>query len=650
VARAILGTAGHIDHGKTALVRALTGVDTDRLPEEKARGITIDLGFAAMPAPDGGSVGVVDVPGHEDFVRTMVAGATGTDVVLLVVAADEGVMPQTREHLDIVRILAVPRMVVAITKTDLVDDEWLALVTDEVRGALADTPYADAPIVPTSCRSGRGLEVLRARLLEAAAHAPARAEDDLARLPVDRSFTVQGIGTVVTGTLWSGTISAGDRVRILPGSAEARVRSVQVHGRDTARARAGERTALALAGLDREAAERGGVVVTDPSWAPTSMLTVRAGLLPSAPKGLEPGERVRALLGTAEVMARCAFLEGPEPLRPGSAAWIQLRLEAPVLARAGDRVVLRSYSPMLTVGGAVVAEPLPPKRRRVDEQDRHALEALVAKDAVQRVLGAVALAAWRGAPADSLPQACGLPPSVVGAALGSLEAEGGVVARGRVFAPAVARQAEARIVGALDAGHASDPLRATVGLERLRDALPSWASPVLAEAILSGLAQKGTLELTGGGARRPGYRTAPTPDQEAACRSLLGAFESAGLAAPFLDELPEALRARADLTSLVRFLEAQGSLRSVGEGLWMSSRALDEAAEAIRSVLGGRFGLGPADFREVLPVSRRHLLPLLAHFDGIGVTLRHGSLRDVPSRGQGPSGAAPANASGPSGI
>jgi len=632
LARAVLGTAGHIDHGKTALVRALTGVDTDRLPEEKARGITIDLGFAELVAPDGARLGVVDVPGHEDFVRTMVAGATGIDVVLLVVAADEGVMPQTREHLDIVQLLAVPRMVVALTKVDLVDHEWLTLVSEEVRGVLAGTPYAAAPITSTSCRSGTGLEELRAYLFQAGAQAGAHVEGDLARLPVDRSFTVQGIGTVVTGTLWSGTLSAGERARILPGSGEGRIRSVQVHGRDVPAARAGERTALALAGLDRGAVERGSVVVTDPSWAATSMLTVRAHLLLTAPRTVEAGERIRVLLGTAEVMARCAFLEGREPLEPGGTAWVQLRLEEPMLARAGDRIVLRGYSPVVTLGGGVVAEPLSPKRRRVDEGEGHALEALLADDPFQRLLGTLTLGGWGGVPVDSLPQVSGLPPAAISGALARLDAEGGLACRGTAFAPGVVAQARARMLEALDRGHTSDPLRPSIPLERLREALPAWASGALGEGTMAALARDGELELAEGGARRPGFRAVPTADQEAACHALRDTFEAAGLAAPFLEELPESLRARPDLPGLLRLLEGDGSLRSVGGGLLVSAKALDAAARAVAENLAGRSGLGPADFREVLPVSRKHLLPLLAHFDGIGVTVRRGALRDVPRR------------------
>ncbi len=289
--RLILGTAGHIDHGKTALVRSLTGIDTDRLPEEKARGITIDLGFAELREGKGLQLGVVDVPGHEDFVRTMVAGASGTDLALLVVGADEGVMPQTREHLDIVRLLGVPRMVVALTKADLVDPEWLTLVEEDVRDLLSGTPYAGAPMVVTSARTGSGIDELRRTLLQEARGTRSRQAEDLARLPVDRVFTVQGTGTVVTGTLGSGTLSVGERVTVLPQGLEARIRSLQVHGREVDVASAGERTAAALASTGKDELARGAVLVSDRAWTPTYMLTARVEVLDGTPWILESGQR-----------------------------------------------------------------------------------------------------------------------------------------------------------------------------------------------------------------------------------------------------------------------------------------------------------------------------------------------------------------------
>lgn len=636
--RAILGTAGHIDHGKTALVRALTGVDTDRLPEEKARGITIDLGFAELPLDAETRLGVVDVPGHEDFIRTMVAGATGMDVVLLVVASDEGVMPQTREHVDIVTLLGVPRMVVALTKVDAVEVEWLDLVEEEVAAFLARTPYAGAPVVRTSAREGTGLETLRAALGAAVTEVRARIEDDAARLPVDRAFTVQGMGTVVTGTLWSGTLTTGERVRLLPSGIEGRVRSVQVHGRDAPEARAGERTAVALAGVDRAEAARGETLVSGAGWDPSWMLTVRLGVLPSAPRELEHGMRVRVHLGTAEILARCAVLEPEGALAPGSAGWVQLRLEAPALARVGDRLVIRSYSPLATLGGGVVAEPAPPKRRRLDGADAPTLAALTSLaegSPAERLEGALVLAGWAGVPLATLTQRAGLRPGEVAPLVREAAGRGALEARGVAFGPTVVAAGRARVLGALEEGHALDGLRPAVPLERLRSALPGWAAPGLADAIVAVLAADGALELAEGGARRPGFRAVPTPDQEEACQALRALYREAGLAAPFRDELPGALATRADLPQLLRYLEAEGELRTVDDGLLVWSGALDEGARALGTALAGRTDLGPADFREVLPVSRRHLMPLLAHFDGLGVTVRRGPVRDVPA-GNGP--------------
>ncbi|RMH14954.1 MAG: selenocysteine-specific translation elongation factor, partial [Gemmatimonadetes bacterium] len=306
--RLILGTAGHIDHGKTALVRALTGVDTDRLREEKERGITIELGFAELRASDALTFGVVDVPGHEGFVRTMVAGAAGVDVVLLVVAADEGVMPQTREHLAIVQLLGARRLVVALTKTDLVEEDWLELVREDVREALADTPFGDAPLVPVSARTGEGLDDLRHTLARVGEAVPDRSAADLARLPVDRVFTVQGTGTVVTGTLWSGRLEVGDQARLLPTGRAVRIRALQVHGGERNEARAGERTAVALTGpgLERADVLRGQTLVTSDAWTASHMLTVHLRVLPDTGWQVRHNQRVRVHLGTAEVMARVA--------------------------------------------------------------------------------------------------------------------------------------------------------------------------------------------------------------------------------------------------------------------------------------------------------------------------------------------------------
>ena len=388
----ILGTAGHIDHGKTSLVKSLTGTDTDRLKEEKERGITIELGFAPLEIAGRLRFGVVDVPGHEDFVRTMVAGAAGMDVVLLVIAADEGVMPQTREHLAIVQMLGVRELVVALTKRDLVDDDWLALVDADVDELLRPTPYAQARRVATSVTRSTGLDELTDALLDAADRARAPALSDLVRLPLDRVFALQGTGTVVTGTLWTGTLRVGDRVVILPEGLDARVRSLQVHGRDVDEARAGERTAVALVGEggDRTRVRRGATLVTSRDWAPARMLTAQVRLLPDSAWSLVPRQRVHLHHGTAEVLARCTLLDADE-LAPGDTGWVQFRLEEPLPARARDRMVLRAYSPVTTIGGAVVAEPTPPKRARLDAATIAALQGVIQGEPADAVRSALDL-------------------------------------------------------------------------------------------------------------------------------------------------------------------------------------------------------------------------------------------------------------------
>ncbi len=357
-----LGTAGHIDHGKTALVAALTGVDTDRLPQEKSRGISIELGYAPLELPSGRTVSVVDVPGHERFVRTMVAGATGIDMFLLVVAADDGVMPQTREHLAILELLDVPVGIVALTKRDLVDDELAELARIGVEELLEEGPYAGAEIVPVSSRTGAGLDELRAALDRIAGGAANRAAAGPVRLPIDRAFTLRGIGTVVTGTLWSGTVQVGDRLAIEPGGREVRVRSVQVHDRAVDAATAGQRVALALVGVERTQVRRGHTAATPGTLPRSYRLDARARVLPGAAHSLRHGDVVTVHHGTSEAPAT-VVLRGTPELRPGEAADVQLRLRRQVSAAAGDHVIVRLTSPQVTVAGATVTDPAPPRRR-----------------------------------------------------------------------------------------------------------------------------------------------------------------------------------------------------------------------------------------------------------------------------------------------
>jgi selenocysteine-specific elongation factor len=358
-----LGTAGHIDHGKTALVAALTGVDTDRLPQEKARGISIELGYAPLELPSGRHLSVVDVPGHERFIRAMVAGATGIDLFLLVVAADDGVMPQTREHAAIVRLLWIPAGVVALTKRDLVDDEGAEMARLDIAELLDAGPYAGSEVVEVSARTGLGLDELRSALDRAAGSATSRPADGPVRLPVDRSFSLRGIGTVVTGTLWSGSVAPGDRLAIQPGGREARVRSVQVHDRPAESAAAGQRVALALVGVERTQVRRGHVVASPGAFPESFRLDCELHVLGSAPRALRNGEPVMVHHGTAEIPARIAIPGGGE-LAPGESGRVQLRLRSRAVAAAGDHAVVRLTGPAVTVAGGTVCDPSPPRVRR----------------------------------------------------------------------------------------------------------------------------------------------------------------------------------------------------------------------------------------------------------------------------------------------
>ena len=624
----VLGTAGHIDHGKTALVKALTGVDTDRLAEEKRRGITIDLGFANLRLPTGDELAVVDVPGHEAFIRNMLAGATGIDIVLLVIAADEGVMPQTREHLAIVDLLGVRRGVVAVTKVDLVEPDWLDLVLEDVRAALADTPFADAPLVPVSARTGAGLDALIAALADAARAAAQRDDDDLFRLPIDRVFTIRGTGTVVTGTVWSGRLRADAAVRVLPAGLQARVRGAQVHGRDVDAVAAGQRAALALAGVERDQLRRGDVVVSDDAWSATTRLTAFVRVLHGSPWPLRTRQRIRFHLGTAEVMGRVVPLDAPEIL-PGDAAWAQLRLEAPVIARAGDRFVLRSYSPVTTIAGGTVAEPVAPARRRRTPEERAALETIITATPERAIAARARLAGWAGVSPSRLAIETPVPSARVTALLRDGAPPGVALAAGRLFAAPIVAEAREIILRAVAEHHDREPLRPGIDREELRRTLPPHAAPGLADDVIAAALADGTLRSDDGLIALATFRPTLTPDQECARDALLHLLDEAGLTPPLASEWPADLRARPDFRALLKVLERSRQIVALGPELYVVPSALEAAAAAVRRSLAGRGPLGPAEFRECIPVSRKYLIPILEYFDRIGVTQRVGDGRLV---------------------
>jgi len=621
VRRLILGTAGHIDHGKTALVRALTGVDTDRLPEEKQRGITIDLGFASLRLEDGTEIGIVDVPGHEAFIRNMLAGATGIDLALLVVAADEGVMPQTREHHAILELLGVRSVIVALTKADLVDEDWRELVAEDVRQLLRNGPFDGAAIVTVSVKSGAGLSDLVDAIARAAISVAERNQDDLFRLPIDRVFTVRGTGTVVTGTVWSGRIGRDQIVRVLPSGDELRVRAIQSHGQDRPAAPAGARAAIALAGTSRADITRGDVLVQGAGWQSSTVLAATLRLLTDSPP-LRAGQRVRFHLGTSEIMGRVTPFDRRE-LAPGSEAWVSIRLESPVVARARDPFVLRSYSPMTTIAGGRIAEPFTARRRRDHADAATRLATVLHGRAGPAVLAALELAGWTGVRIDALPVATGLPPTDVASALAS---DAHIRAADFAFADNLARQAADTLLAALADHHQTAPLSPGLPREQLKQQLHD-AEPAFAEWVLQHLTDEGRVHADAAGIRLAGFTPTLQPDQLAAANAILAAIEAAGLQAPAPDELPEALARRKDLLDLVHHLARAGRLVPLPQNRYLTPAALDAASRRAREALGQRADLTPADFRDLFGISRKFLIPLLEHFDRTQVTLRSGELR-----------------------
>jgi selenocysteine-specific elongation factor len=625
--RGIVGTGGHIDHGKTALVEALTGIRTDRLPEEQRRGITIDLGFAHLDLEDG-VAGLVDVPGHEDFIRNMVAGASGFDLFLLVVAADEGVMPQTREHVAIAELLGVPAAVVALTKTDLADPDWLELAAEDVATFLATTAFADAPVVPTSAVTGEGVEALR-QAIGAAMPATRGRPDDLFRLPIDRVFSVHGTGTIATGTVWSGRLGADDHVRILPGDDTARVRALQVHGSDVPAVEAGQRAAIALAGVDRHEVGRGATLVVGPAWEPARLVTTSLRILPGSDWSIEHGQRLRVHLGTAEIMAR-AFLADPRrTLAPGDETWAQLRFEAPVVARAGDRIVVRSYSPVTTIGGGVIAEPVSLRRRRMTASDTELLARLVGPDRDARLAAAVERAGRAGVSRAALPLRTGLTPAEVQRALDAMDA---VVAGDVAFPAGAARQVEDSITGAVTAYHERNPLRHGMDPEAVRRAAPTGTAETLTSHTLDGLLGRGILAMREGRVALASFAPALTGAQQAVKDRLLHILDTAGCAPPRLDALRDAASAGNDLLALLGLLEADGRIVRLDQDLFIHNDHIQRVIEGVRARYAGRTDLGPADFRDVIPASRKHLIPILEYLDRLGVTARAGQGRAVPDR------------------
>src|SRR2546425_1798076 len=505
----IVGTAGHIDHGTTALVRALTGIDADRLPEEKRRGITIDIGFADLDLGDV-RVGFIDVPGHERFVKNMLAGAHGIDLVALVIAADESVMPQTREHFEICRLLGVQHGLIVLTKKDLVEEELLELAREEAKELVAGSFLQDAPIIAVSSRTGEGLDELGAALRQVGLQVPARSADFIARLPIDRAFAMTGFGAVVTGTLIAGEIGEGEEMELLPDEARVRVRGLQVHGAKVQRAAAGQRTAVNLSGVETAALHRGMVLAPPRRFRPTQVVDAHVQMLDDVPRPLRSRQRVRVHIGAAEILARVKVLEPAGVIAPGQTGFAQLRLESPIVGVLGDRFIIRSYSPQRTIGGGMILDAFATKHRAREMTATHErLTTLVSGNRPKQVAALVESSENNGLSAADLITRTGWRDEVVNSAAGEARGAGLVVeVGGHFFRPAVLDQLQQRILKDVAAHHGAEPLSRGLAREVLRGRHFAHLSADLFRGVLADLEKQSLLVVEKDIVRRPEHMRA----------------------------------------------------------------------------------------------------------------------------------------------
>ncbi|MPZ21505.1 MAG: selenocysteine-specific translation elongation factor [Luteitalea sp.] len=637
----VVGTAGHIDHGKSALVRALTGTDPDRLKEEKARGITIDLGFASYERGDV-SVGFVDVPGHERFVKNMLAGATGIDGLLFVVAADESVMPQTREHLDICRLLRVPAGVIALTKCDLVDPETLELVRLEVREVVAGTFLEKAPVIAVSARTGDGVDVLRAALDELPHHVGHRRDDAPARLPIDRVFSIRGFGTVVTGTLVAGTLTVGEDLVVAPRGRAVKVRGLQVHGRQVPRASVGQRTAVNLQGLDVDEIARGDTLAAEGAVSVSNRLDVTIEIVESA-RALPHGARVRFHVGTTEVLGRVSLVGSSNgSLPPGGRAYARIRLERPIATVRGDRFVARAYSPPLTIGGGAVLDPLPPPGATQSKATRARFVAIdPARHTAERTPHAADVAALcailqqagaGGVARAALSSRFGLPASDASAVTRALADAGEALQVGdRLVAQNAIAALSRAVVELLSRHHQADPLSQGLPREEVRTRLFRYTPPAVFDEVVASLHAEGRVSATERLALTS-HRPALSADEEEAARRIEAAIEPRGLAALTEAGLAEVtgLSPRVIARALVWLLREKRLVR-LGELVVPAQQLsrLEADLVGVRRAASQSVLIDVSWFKERYDLTRKHAIPLLEYLDRQKVTRRVGDKREI---------------------
>ena len=650
----IIGTAGHIDHGKTVLVKALTGIDTDRLPEEKERGISIDLGFAHFVLPDGSKTGIVDVPGHENFIRNMMAGSTGVDLALVVVAADDSVMPQTKEHLAILEFLGVTDAIFTITKIDLVDEEMVELVIQDIRELVKGRPFEDSPIVPVSAITGAGMERLKEELADATSRIKTKDRSRPPRIPIDRSFTIKGAGTVVTGTLWSGTIKAGDRLEVLPHGIEVRVRSLQVHGKTRDEAYAGERVAINIPGIPKEMLSRGDVLAAPGLLKPTYMLDARVKILPDWQKPIKRGTRLRFHHGTREILGRIYPIESDE-IKPGENLPVQLRLENNAACLSGDRFVLRSYSPVTTIGGGIIIDPHPPKHKSKDPKALDTFHKLEKRNPADVVL----ISLNRIGKPSTIPQITresGFPAKLIAEGMEKCLKEGEVIilkSKGSASTPQeralkhpgsnmntispatlfISRgtldSVIERATKTLEEYHKQKPISGGMPLETFRKKVFVGEKPSVCDALTELLVRKNIVEISGNLARKPGFSTGLESKDKELLDTICSEISQAMFSPPDIKEISEKTGfQKSHIIDLLDEAVRERKLVKVSHEIYFSSEAVQMAISVLKNAAGDK-GITVSEFRKLLGTTRKYALPLLDYMDREKITVRIGDARKL---------------------
>ncbi|EPR35765.1 selenocysteine-specific translation elongation factor [Alkalidesulfovibrio alkalitolerans DSM 16529] len=631
----IMGTAGHIDHGKTSLVRALTGIDCDRLAEEKRRGITIELGFAYLDLPDGQRVGVVDVPGHERFVKNMVAGAAGIDFVMLVIAADEGVMPQTREHLEICSLLGTATGLVALTKIDAVDEEWRELVSEDVREFLRGTFLEGAPLVPVSSVNGEGVARLRQEIMDIVKAHKARRRSDLTRLPVDRVFTMKGYGTVITGTLTSGAVDVGDDLVVYPTGIPVKVRSLQSHGASVQRVEAGRRTAVNVSGAEVEDISRGDVLAPQGALFPSQVWDARVTLLSSMQKPFKHRKQVHFHHGSREVMARVYLLDRDE-LAPGESAPAQIRFEEPLTGVFGDHFVMRSHSPLRTIGGGVVLGPYQRKFKRRSVQAAR-LSSLPQATPEELTLFQLEMAGTAGLSFARLLVATNLESKTLEKVLSDLGGRQQALMFDReeraYVAGSVVDELRRGILDHLAAFHRREPLRQGLTRGELASGFSKTLPQKLVHFLVERLVRKNEIVQEQEILRLPGHKVSLASDQAKAREAVMAAYVKGGITPPNLKDVldPLGLDAKA-AASLFKMLVEQGELVKVKEDMFFAAGAVESLVARITEWFATNDDLTPASLRDLTGLSRKYAIPVLEWLDKEKITVRVGDKRLLRKR------------------